>query len=143
MCQMTSRERKLNQDIINKRNKRNDMGRYYSGDIDGKFWFAVQPSNSADRFGVTGNVPEYIEYTFEDSDKEGVKRELKKIEDALGDQLEKLENFFNASTSYSDDMLTENGIDSRNLRDYADYKLGQQILKCIEDKGYCEFTAEL
>ncbi len=28
------------------------MGRYYSGDIEGKFWFAVQSSYAADRFGV-------------------------------------------------------------------------------------------
>ena len=30
------------------------MGRYYSGDIEGKFAFAVQSSNDADFFGVTG-----------------------------------------------------------------------------------------
>ena len=119
------------------------MGRYYSGDIDGKFWFAVQPSDSADRFGVTGQVPNYIEYLFCEDDKQGIESELKKIEKALGEDLQKLENFFNASTSYSDDMLTENGIDSRNLRDYADYKLGQKILDCLNKQGYCEFTAEL
>ena len=28
------------------------MGRYYNGDIEGKFWVAVQPSNAADQFGV-------------------------------------------------------------------------------------------
>jgi hypothetical protein len=28
------------------------MGRYYSGDIDGKFWFALQSSDCADRFAV-------------------------------------------------------------------------------------------
>jgi hypothetical protein len=119
------------------------MGRYYSGDIDGKFWFAVQPSNSADRFGVTGYVPEYIEYNFEDSDKEGVQRELKKIEDALGDQLQKMDDFFEKNISYRDEMLTEDGIDPSKLGDYADYKLGQKILKCIEEYGQCQFTAEL
>jgi hypothetical protein len=119
------------------------MGRYYSGDIDGKFWFAVQPSNSADRFGVTGHVPEYIDYNFDEEDKQGVEEELKRIEKALGEDLQKLENFFNANTSYSDDMLTENGIDSRKLRDYADYKLGQKILDCLEEYGQCQFTAEL
>ena len=119
------------------------MGRYYSGDIDGKFWFAVQPSNSADRFGVTGYVPEYLEYYFEDSDKEDVQRELKKIEQSLGDQLDKMNAFFEKHDSYSDDMLREYGIDISNLSDYADYKLGKKILNCLEKKGYCEFTAEL
>jgi hypothetical protein len=38
------------------------MGRYYHGDIEGKFWFAVQSSNDADFFGCEGearflNVP--------------------------------------------------------------------------------------
>ena len=30
------------------------MGRYYNGDIEGKFWFAVQSSNDADFFGCEG-----------------------------------------------------------------------------------------
>ena len=30
------------------------MGRYYSGDIEGKFWFAIQSSDDADYFGVEG-----------------------------------------------------------------------------------------
>jgi len=119
------------------------MGRYYSGDIDGKFWFAVQSSNSADRFGVTGYAPEYLEYNFVDSDKEGVQRELKKIEQSLGDQLEKMDAFFEKHGSYNDEMLTEDGINISKLSDYADYRLGKKILNCLEEKGYCEFTAEL
>ena len=70
------------------------MGRYYNGDIEGKFWFAVQSSNSADRFGVTGYVPEFLWYNFDDGDKEDVEQELKKIEQSLGDQLEKMDVFF-------------------------------------------------
>lgn len=119
------------------------MGRYYQGDIDGKFWFAVQPSNSADRFGVTGHVPEYIEYNFYEDDKQGVEEELKRIEKSLGDQLEKLDAFFEKHTSYRDEMLAENGIDVNNLSEYADYQLGRQILDCLNENGYCEFTAEL
>ena len=34
------------------------MGRYYSGDIEGKFWFAVQDSDDADHFGIEGEVLE-------------------------------------------------------------------------------------
>ncbi len=30
------------------------MGRYYNGDIEGKFMFAVQSSDDADFFGVQG-----------------------------------------------------------------------------------------
>lgn len=119
------------------------MGRYYSGDIDGKFWFAVQPSDSADRFGVKGHEPSYLEYYFSEEDKPSVKAELDRIEKALGDQLQKLDEFFDKHYSYNDDMLIENGIDVSNLGDYADYQLGKKILDCIEKQGYCEFQAEL
>lgn len=36
------------------------MGRYYSGDIAGKFWFGVQDSDDAENFG--GNIEEYETY---------------------------------------------------------------------------------
>jgi hypothetical protein len=119
------------------------MGRYYNGDINGKFWFGVQPSNSADRFGVTGHVPEYIEYQFNEEDKPGVETELKRIENELSDQLQLIEGFFTKHDSYSNAMLIEHGINEDDLREYADYKLGQQILDCLNERGYCEFTAEL
>ena len=38
------------------------MGRYYSGDIEGKFAFGIQSSDAADRFGVIGQPPEYLQY---------------------------------------------------------------------------------
>ena len=41
------------------------MGRYYWGDIDGKFAFAIQSSNDADFFGVQGYQPEQLQYNFE------------------------------------------------------------------------------
>ena len=53
------------------------MGRYYSGDIDGKFWFALQSSDAADRFGVTGTQPNYLYYYFDESDLEAVEEEIK------------------------------------------------------------------
>ena len=45
------------------------MGRYYNGDIDGKFWFAVQSSNDADFFGVEG-TPRFLDYYFDEAKKE-------------------------------------------------------------------------
>ena len=118
------------------------MGRYYSGDIDGKFWFAVQSSDAADRFGVTGRVPDYLDYSFDQHDKQGVEDELKRIEQSLGEQLQMMHDFFDTNYSYSDDMLVEKGIDVSKLSDYADYQLGKKILDCLNENGYCEFTAE-
>lgn len=119
------------------------MGRYYSGDIDGKFWFAVQSSSSADRFGVQGFQPNYLEYNFYEEDKPKLEEELKRIEKALGEQLQNMNEFFDKHNSYTHDQLIENGIDVNNLSEYADYKLGRQILDCINELGYCEFEAEL
>lgn len=40
------------------------MGRMYSGDIDGKFWFAVQSSDDPSFFGGEETEPNVIEYFF-------------------------------------------------------------------------------
>ena len=47
------------------------MGRYYWGDIEGKFWFAVQSSDDASNFGVDGKYYEKtgtIDYEFHKDD---------------------------------------------------------------------------
>ena len=31
------------------------MGRYYNGDVEGKFWFAIQGSDAPERFGAYEN----------------------------------------------------------------------------------------
>lgn len=118
------------------------MGRYYSGDIEGKFWFGVQASNAADRFGSVGDA-NYIEYYFSDHDLHEVEAEIKRIENELGDKLEVLNKFFSERYSYSNDELSEIGIDSHDLSEYADLRLGKQIRDCIKENGDCSFTAEL
>jgi hypothetical protein len=119
------------------------MGRYYSGDIDGKFWFAVQSSDAADRFGSTGCEPNYIEYYFDEEHLEIVQAELKHIEDKLGDKMLIITKFFEENNGYTDEMLKDAGITPFELSEYADYGLGKKIEQCIIDNGQCEFTAEL
>jgi hypothetical protein len=124
------------------------MGRYYYGDIEGKFWFAVQPSDSADRFGKIGYEPSYLEYYFEQEDLEQVQKELTIIENNLGSYMLSLDNFFNENGSYNDnDLVNLLGISLEEVRkllkDYADYKLGKKIEQSILEKGECSFTAEL
>ena len=118
------------------------MGRYYSGDIDGKFWFALQSSDAADRFGVTGTQPNYLYYYFDESDLEAVEEEIKSIEDELGDKLKVIDEFFEKNSGYNDQMLKEAGITTDELRDYADLGLGKQIRDSIKENGQCEFEAE-
>ena len=119
------------------------MGRYYSGDIEGKFWFGIQSSIAADRFGVTHSEPSYVEYYFSEEDLEGVEEEIKNIQDNLGDKLDIIEKFFEGITGYNDEMLSKVGITNNELSEYADLCLGIKIRDCIKEKGDCCFDAEL
>ena len=125
------------------------MGRYISGDIEHKFWFAVQNSDAADRFGVTGEQPSELYYYFNKDEHLGtVRTELTLIKNKLGKNLEKLDKFFEGTFAYTDKQLadylgkTEKEVELL-LKDYADLILGNKILKQLETTGSCEFTAEL
>jgi len=59
------------------------MGRYYSGDINGKFWFAIQNSDTADRFGVTGTQPEILNYYFDKDSIPDIESELNSLKEQL------------------------------------------------------------
>lgn len=120
------------------------MGRYYSGDIKGKFWFAVQSSDAPSRFSKSAECePSCIEYFFDEDHLSEVQEEIKRIEDKLGNNLEKFDKFFKDNMGYNDIMLKEAGLPVDMLEDYADYKLGKKIEKCIIDQGQCSFSAEL
>lgn len=125
------------------------MGRYYNGDIEGKFWFGVQDSTDASFFGGTGGEPTEIEYSFEaEMDMEGVKEGIKKCLEALGEYKQKLDAFFSANNGYHDKMLAQHlGVEEEKvwtlLEWYARLELGEKIKKCLEEKESCYFTAEL
>ena len=117
------------------------MGRYYNGDIKGKFWFAVQPSDAPSRFGADAEEPTYIKYAFlEDEHLESVQKELDKIKSKT--DLAKVKKFFDTNNGYNDEMLQEAGITKEELREYADYELGKQIEECLQENGQCCFEAE-
>ena len=118
------------------------MGRCYSGDIKGKFWFGLQSSDCADRFGVSGVQPEVLHYYYSEDDLEGVKEEIKNIEESLGDKLKIIEDFFETRGGYNDDDLEKAGITEQELSEYADLGLGKQIRDCIIENGECSFEAE-
>lgn len=119
------------------------MGRYFTGMIEGKFWFGLQSSIAADRFGVTHNEPSYVDYYYSEDDLEGVESELKVIEDNLGEKLNILKTFFSRVLSYSDKDISELGVSQSELSDYADWCLGIKIRDCIKENGECHFDAEL
>jgi len=133
------------------------MGRYYHGDIEGKFWFAVQSSNDADFFGVEGEAT-HVNYYYDEDHLDQVKEGIKDCKSSLGGYKKLLDNFFktDGKEGYNDKMLTDylnknanhSGTHSENgvkffLEWYARLELGKQILKCIKDNGQCNFEAEL
>ena len=127
------------------------MGRYYSGDIEGKFWFAVQSSTCADRFGSTGETT-HLTYSFSEDQLPEIEEELKLIETRLGDNLKKMDEFFAGKRAigrgYTDEELADYlGLDLDKtkffLSEYADYELGIKIRDCVKENDYCCFEAEL
>lgn len=117
------------------------MGRYYNGDIEGKFWFGVQPSDAASRFGGEIHEPQVINFHFQESDLGNIQGELKRIE--KNTDLEKIEKFFETNNGYTNEDLAEANITKNELAEYADYHLGKEIEKCVLDIGECNFEAEL
>ena len=145
------------------------MGRYYFGDIEGKFWFGIQDSNDATFFGVeaypiiykpesgdesensgSDSEPEYneIAYDFEkehiDLVKEGIEKCIKEIKEYKS----KLDTFFNIHNSYTHDQLVQElNIDKDKVHDilewYARLILGEKILNCLLEKEQCHFGCEL
>ena len=79
------------------------MGRHYTGDIEGRFAFAIQSSDDANFFGVTGTQPELLAYYFEKEDLPKVKKGVKKCEAYLVDFKPKLKKFFKGKEYYNRD----------------------------------------
>jgi len=132
------------------------MGRYYSGDIEGKFWFAVQSSDDASFFG--GSDEEIIdeesgeafelEYFFQTGDLEEIDHGIEECLSQLGDRKGQLDAFFARLDGYNNTMVSEsleiNVIEVRPLLEwYARLELGVKIRDCVKKKGQCSFTAEL
>lgn len=125
------------------------MGRYYHGDIEGKFWFAVQSSDDGEYFGMRESQ-NYIEYYSDDL--ETAEEGVKECKQELSGYLKKMDKFFNSVDGYNDTMLSE-ALDlegkehdekRRNLLVwYARLRLGKKIVACIKEQGSCYYSAEL
>ena len=90
------------------------MGRYYHGDIEGKFWVGVQSSDDGEFFGAQeSRNHSYNDQMIIDYYKEHFKEDITE---------EKIRHL---------------------LAWYARLLLGKEILECVEENGQCAFTAEL
>ena len=123
------------------------MGRYYSGDIKGKFWFGVQPSNDANFFGKEGQ-PFHLEYYFEKNDLPKIQSGIDTCLKELGDMKAELDKFFDDREMYNKEILQQlfeipKEEVNRLLGWYARLELGNEILKCVKENNECSFSAEL
>ena len=116
------------------------MGRYYNGDIEGKFWFGLQSSDAADRFGYEGTTT-HLDYYFDQEELPTVEAEIKSIEESI--DVQKIDDFFDTNDRYNDGSLRDANITEAELSQYADLYLGRQIRDSIKRTGECNFTAEL
>lgn len=139
------------------------MGRYYSGDINGKFWFGIQDSDDASYFGgVEVDVMDEetedviaLEYHFGKEDLEDINDGIETCIEILGPNLEFLDKYFGpggeGENSYSPDSLAKqlgakDWTDKKYkgiLEQYARLDLGKKIKECVERTNSCYFTAEL
>lgn len=122
------------------------MGRYYSGDIEGKFWFAVQPSDVAESFGAVEQEKYCIDYVVYREYLDKTHKRMAELESKLGDNKQKLDVFFEKNDGYNDETLVANGINFSFIPLYADWCFGKKIIDFFDqnpDEDYCEFTAEL
>ena len=126
------------------------MGRYYNGDIEGKFWFGVQSSDDGDFFGSKGEEPNtFLNYHFtKDEHLKDIKKGIKECEKELGTWKEKLDKFFTDNNGYNDKMIEDQiGLKKEKSKEllewYARLELGNQILECVMKQGDCSFEAEL
>lgn len=117
------------------------MGRYYNGDIEGKFWFALQPSNCGEQYKATqGN---FVRYEVDRDNYDFIKQKLREQKASIS--FDKIETFFEENNGYNDQMLEEAGIAKDELSIFADIGFGKKIIKFFDEnpnRQYLNYAAE-
>jgi hypothetical protein len=115
------------------------VGRYYNGDISGKFWFGIQGSDAGERFGCVEEDPGYVCYFTDDLAQ--CQLELRLIEEKLGKKLKLIKKIL--AGGYNKESFKKTGITESDLEDYADWELGKKIEACLLKNGTCRFEADI
>ena len=129
------------------------MGRYYEGDIEGKFMFAVQSSDDGEFFGAQEET-NYVHYWIDDVSTvdEGIDKCLK----VLGDNDSRIIEFFAQNNGYNEEMIVtywkeeyQLEITLEDVKEmlewYAILRMGRQMKELFVENpdSACHFTAEL
>jgi|TARA_B100000900_G_scaffold243398_1_gene206945 hypothetical protein len=120
------------------------MGRYYSGDIEGKFVFGVQASDAGVRFGAVEEEWAYTQYIVDREDYSKIKKELEGI--LASGSVKKVDDFMEGRQMYSHSDLKDAGITEHDMSEWADYGLGKKIKDWFDNNPdeYClRFEAEM
>jgi len=120
------------------------MGRYYSGDIEGKFVFAVQASDAGVRFGAVEEDWPYTPYIVYRANYSEIKKELEDI--LTSGSVKKVDDFMEGRQMYSDSDLKDAGITEHDMSEWADYGLGKKIKDWFDnnpDELFLRFEAEI
>jgi hypothetical protein len=132
------------------------MGRYYDGDIEGKFWFGCQSSQDGEFFGAQAYDRDFIEYHVPHEKIKEVIEGIWKCKKALGDDIylatdKAINNSFSGDSYYG--TMEANAVWSNMTEAEKSYTstwlarldLGSKILGfMLENPGeVCNFTAEL
>ena len=120
------------------------MGRYYSGDIEGKFMFAVQPSDAGEQFGAERNEPGYIDYYVNRENYELIVERLQELEKIGG--VNRVKKMFDENEFYNDNTMIAYNVSREDLANYADWNLGNKMKEFFDqnpDREELYFTAEL
>ena len=143
------------------------MPRSYTGDIEGKFWFAIQSSEDATHFGGVhkylneeGDVcdpedsPIEIYSHFNITHLHEIRNELDYCDQQLGELKPIIQNLLKSEFGFYDsDTFIQTHFGSLGyttfssikpkLKVYARMSLGEKILECVKTTGECNFNAEL
>ncbi len=119
------------------------MGRYYQGDIEGKFWFGCQKSTDAEFFGAR-EEQDFINYCVDDVDT--VLIGIDKCKDALGDLVYLFDLAYRGDIKDNPDWQKLSEEKQTEMYEwFARLDIGMRILKYFmaNPDDYCNFTAEL
>jgi hypothetical protein len=119
------------------------MGRYYSGDIEGKFMFAVQSSDAAERFGAEEMERSHVDYMISYDSYQEIKKQLEDIKSSGA--VDRVERMFEKEGGYNNEIADVYGVSGNDLSEYADYNLGKKILDYFDSNpgDDCYFEAEI
>ena len=124
------------------------MGRYYHGDIEGKFWFGIQPSDDPKFFGAEEEEPDFISYYTEDL--EAIEVGIKNCKEHLGKYYKDVHHFFSETVNNPNnaqrlhEWLNIPEVKAENLMGwYARLELGEKMYNQVKEHGSCSIQAEI